>query len=62
MKVAAYLLLGNYEEANKLIAKDILFNYDSVHYYKFTLVFQLFNSEASKSMIEKAYQRIKRPN
>ena len=60
MKVAAYLLLGNKDEATNLIAKDILLNYDSVHYYKYTLVFQLFNNEAANNMLESAYQKIKR--
>ena len=58
-KVAANLLLGNFEEAKKLISKDIPFDYDSLHYYENTLVFNLLKNDDIKRILENAHQKVK---
>ena len=58
-KVAANLLLGNFEEAKKLISKDIPFDFDSLNYYENTLIFNLLKNDDIKRILENAHQKVK---
>lgn len=58
-KAASFLILGKTADANKIIEDDILFDYEALHTYERSFVFQRFGNDNTKRILQEKRKTIR---